>query len=381
MGSQPPPAPWATTPALTGTPTPTARSVLFGLGLYRTVTALWAVTVAIVDARSGVLENPSFAFAVLGPVLAWSLAATWLSRVDPQVLLRPAAQSIDMVLGAAVVIGESVVYSGEHPLTFGSLWQLAPILSAGVAYGLTGGLLAGAALGILSGISGALEEGVEGRALTTLSALVLYCVAGAAAGAMMDRLRRAEDAVAEARARERIAQTLHDGVLQTLAVIQRRSSDAELVDLAAKQDRELRLWITHGADPHPGGMVDITSSVAALVAELTERDRIPIQLVVVDAPPPADSGTAEVLLGAIREAATNAAKHADPERITVFIDSEESGTIRCEVRDNGTGMRSGAVEEGFGITTSLRAPIEALGGSVSIRSTPGSGTVVEMSVP
>jgi signal transduction histidine kinase len=288
------------------------------------------------------------------------------------------------------------VYSGDHPLTFGSLWQLAPIISAGVAHGLLGGLLAGGFLGTLNGVAGAVEFGFGGRVLTTLSGLVLYCVAGAAAGAMMDRLRKAEDAVAEARARERIAQTLHDGVLQTLAVIQRRSDDEELVALAAKQDRDLRLWISGGNREQPAGLVDLHSSVAALVAELTGRDRIPIDLVVVESPPPTNPGFANALMDAIREAATNSAKHAHPDRITVFLDVEfpagvatagdlpnagMPATVRCEVRDSGTGFDPNSVEHRFGITSSLRAPIEALGGSVNIRSTPGSGTVVEITLP
>ena len=58
---------------------------------------------------------------------------------------------------------------------------------------------------------------------------------------------------AKARAQERldIASRVHDSVLQTLALIQRRADDPQkVIQLARMQERELRSWLFEGKDPN-----------------------------------------------------------------------------------------------------------------------------------
>lgn len=358
-------------------PSPTDRGALFGLGLYRVVTATWAVVVALIDARSEVLVHPRLGFAVLGPLLAWSVLTAVLARSSPRFLLTPTAQVIDMGFGAVVVAAEWVTYAGDHPLRFGAMWQLAPIIGAGLRYGARGGLAAGTGLGLVNAMALGLTEGFEGRILATLSAVVLLGVAGAASGAILDRLRRAEDDLAEARARERIARTLHDGVLQTLAVIQRRSDDADLVALAAAQDRDLRSWIRGEADG--GNQTDLVEGLHAVAEQIRVRDGLAVNVVAVGSP--ATTPTArEALLGAVAEAATNASKHGAPSQVTVFLDADDDLLV-CSVNDDGCGFEPGGQSAGLGMENSMRAPIEALGGSITVNSRPGVGTEVEMCIP
>ena len=70
-------------------------------------------------------------------------------------------------------------------------------------------------------------------------------------------LRIARDLVLERQARVRaeeradIAARVHDSVLQTLALIQRRADDPQkVVQLARMQERELRSWLFEGKDPN-----------------------------------------------------------------------------------------------------------------------------------
>ena len=53
---------------------------------------------------------------------------------------------------------------------------------------------------------------------------MLYALAGGVAGYATVKLREAEREISIAQAREEVARTLHDGVLQTLAVVQRRAT-------------------------------------------------------------------------------------------------------------------------------------------------------------
>lgn len=370
-------------------PTPTDRGALFGLGLYRVVTATWAVVVALIDARSGSLVEPSLAFAILGPLLAWSVLTTVFARRSPQTMLTPVAQGIDLAFGVAVVAAEWVTYDGDHPLRFGAMWQLAPIVATGLSYGALGGLLAGVGLGLVNGVTAGLTEGFDGRILALVSAVVLFGVAGAASGAVMDRLRRAEDDLAEARARERVARTLHDGVLQTLAAVQRRSDDDSLVALAADQDRVLRRWLRQDRlEPPARALAD---QLERLAEDLRRRDGTPISVVVVEAPQ-VDPAVADALVGAVGEAITNAVKHGAPNRVTVFLDEDDDGetlinaaaqrlgmgrSVVCTVHDDGVGFDPEHTAGGMGIVHSMRAPVEAVGGSVTIRSGPQTGTEVE----
>ena len=69
-------------------------------------------------------------------------------------------------------------------------------------------------------------------------------------------LRIARDLVLERQARVRaeeradMAARVHDSVLQTLALIQRRADDPQkVVQLARLQERELRSWLFEGRDP------------------------------------------------------------------------------------------------------------------------------------
>jgi signal transduction histidine kinase len=341
------------------------------------VTATWAVAVALIDARSEVLVRPSIALAILGPLLAWSIFTAVLARRTPRFLLTPAAQVIDIAFGVVVVAAEWVTYDGDHPLRFGAMWQLAPIIGAGLRYGAFGGLATGMGLGLVNAAALGITEGFDGRIIATLSAVVLLGVAGAAAGAILDRLRRAEDDLAEARARERIARTLHDGVLQTLAVIQRRSDDADLVALAAAQDQDLRRWIRGEADGDTE--TNLVEGLHTMAEQIRARDAMVVNVVAVGSPKvtPVDR---EALLGAVNEAVTNAVKHGAPTTVTVFLDVEDDMLV-CSVSDDGCGFEPERTGTGLGMENSMRVPIESIGGDLQIRSRPGIGTEVEMRIP
>ncbi|MGH3423725.1 MAG: sensor histidine kinase, partial [Nocardioidaceae bacterium] len=106
---------------------------------------------------------------------------------------------------------------------------------------------------------------------------------------------------------------------------------------------------------------------------------VPIEVVGVgDAPM---DGDVAAMARAAREAMTNAAKHSGAERVDVYA---EVGDGRAEVfvRDRGAGFDpDGVAEDRMGIRGSIVGRVERHGGTAVIRSEPGSGTEVRLTVP
>jgi signal transduction histidine kinase len=183
---------------------------------------------------------------------------------------------------------------------------------------------------------------------------------------------------ARIRAQERaeVAAHLHDSVLQTLALIQRRAGDpAEVAQLARRQERDLRAWLnadeTAAADTLHGALLRIA-------AEIEEQHGVVVEVVCVG-DRPLDDDTA-ALAAAAREAILNAAKFAGEARIDVYAEASEEGA-EVFVRDRGAGFDIGAVPaDRRGVRESIVGRMERHGGQAHVRSTPGEGTEVELTL-
>ncbi len=174
--------------------------------------------------------------------------------------------------------------------------------------------------------------------------------------------------------RAQVAAHLHDSVLQTLSLIQRRADDPGVVTLARQQERELRSWL-YGR-PSEVGAESFRATLEQTLAEVEDRYQVPVDVVVVGDVPVDDDLAA--MLAATREAVTNAAVHSGAASIDVFAELAPSS---CEifVRDTGRGFDVAAVpEDRRGVADSIRGRVERLGGEVVVETAPGEGTEVEM---
>lgn len=174
-----------------------------------------------------------------------------------------------------------------------------------------------------------------------------------------------------------VAAHLHDSVLQTLALLQKNSGDAAIVaTLARRQERELRAWL-YGNDEQPGD--SLVAALRASAADVEDTHRVPVEVIAVgDAP--LDSDVAAIAKAA-REAMINAAKHAHVDRIDVYAETD-GRTVEVFVRDRGVGFDITSIaEDRMGVRGSIIDRVERHGGTASIRSTPGEGTEVALSVP
>ena len=93
-------------------------------------------------------------------------------------------------------------------------------------------------------------------------------------------------------------------------------------------------------------------------------------------------GRSRAVVGAVREAMTNAAKHAEVRRVSVYAEVAEAEVFAL-IRDRGRGFdpaTSGAPDR-RGIADSIEGRVQQQGGLAAVRSTPGEGTEVELRMP
>jgi signal transduction histidine kinase len=207
------------------------------------------------------------------------------------------------------------------------------------------------------------------------STTLLFSLAGGVSGYMTRLLRRAQDEVSAARARERVARTLHDGVLQTLAVIERRADDPQLAKLAREQERELREFLFGGDGKDPA---DLGARLRHAAARYEDSFGGRVDVVLAPDLPQLDAAQVDALAGAVGEALVNAGKHGQAQHVTVFAEPDDRQGVSCSVHDDGTGFDPANIREGVGLTRSIRARIEEAGGRVEIDSRPGAGTEVRL---
>jgi signal transduction histidine kinase len=239
------------------------------------------------------------------------------------------------------------------------------------------GLLLGGAL-IVLWANGWLQD--AGSA--ALAALVVTIALGMISAPLWLSMARrlGAERVARARSEERaeVAAHLHDSVLQTLALMQKRAGDPdEIAQLARRQERELRSWLAGERPARPGER--LADALRAAAIDIEESHGTPVDAVVVG-DTPLDERT-KALVAATREALTNAAKFAsDGGPVRLYAEIENSGA-RVFVDDRGPGFDPDAVpKDRRGVRESIIGRMKRFGGRAEIRSEPGNGTEVELTV-
>ena len=181
----------------------------------------------------------------------------------------------------------------------------------------------------------------------------------------------AAERAARIRSQERaeVAAHLHDSVLQTLALVQKRADDPrEVAALARRQERELRAWLNN---TRPAGTETLAGALEAAAAEVEGDHHVPIEVVTVGDGPLDERAAA--LVAAAREALVNASKFAGPEPIALYAEVED-GRAEVFVRDRGPGFEPDAVPaDRRGVRDSIVARMERHGGRATVHSTPGTG--------
>jgi signal transduction histidine kinase/phage shock protein PspC (stress-responsive transcriptional regulator) len=175
--------------------------------------------------------------------------------------------------------------------------------------------------------------------------------------------------------RAEIAAHLHDSVLQTLALIQRRAgSEHDVVRLARAQERELRGWLFQDHGRESGQLSDRIKAAAAEVEDLLGNA---VEVVTVgDA---AMTEAHEALVQASREAMLNASRHGGG-TVSVYLEASDA-QAEIFIKDRGPGFELGEVpSDRLGVRESIIGRMKRHGGSAAILST-DDGTEVRLRLP
>lgn len=325
-------------------------------------------------------RRPVLAVAVLAVAGLWTAATTLGYRRGP---LAGRLAVADLVVTAAAVGTTALVETpasiaaGAPVLT--SVWSAGPPIAVALAHGpvpgVIGALVVQAVVWAVRGTLGPVE-------LTDLVLLVAAAAAIGHAGTVLRRsaveMQRAIELRAAVAERERLARTIHDGVLQVLAQVHRRGravggEAGELGELAGEQEVALRTLIAAGPPPElPTGIADLATALSALATQ-TVTVSVPGTGVALPA------HTVAEVVAATRAALVNVSDHVGAGAPAWVLLEDLGDRVVVSVRDDGPGIPEGrlaaAEAQGrLGVVGSIRGRIETLGGTAVCDSGPGRGT-------
>jgi len=329
-----------------------------GAVLQLAVMGVWTVVSSIGYSRRWGRRNTRLAFADLVVTVGCMYATLWAQPL------------MDIRAGASVLT---------------SVWAAGPVLALAISRGRDGGLL-GAVTVSLALLS---LRGVD-HASKILSNVQLLLVAGLVVGYAASTMRQAGARLREAIAAEsaaaerlRLSRSIHDGVLQVLAQVQRRGTAiggeaAELARMAAEQEVALRTLVSSRPAVTNGDRVDVCGLLLPLATT-----RVDVVVPAAEVMLPAE--TAGELVAAVREALSNVVKHAGHAARCWVVVEDLDDEVVVSVRDDGIGTTPARLEQArvdghLGVHQSIRGRIADVGGSATVRTAPGEGTEWELKV-
>lgn len=340
---------------------------------------------ALVAANFDSYDHPAGGWITIAVMVAWTVVTTYRHlRPGWRLLAADLAVTLACLIATRPIVGGEQLEQGTPIIPIA--WLAGPALAWAVAGGRRAGAIAGAVLGLaVVAVRGEVSQGA-------LTSLVLLTLIGIAVGHVARltaiaeaKLQRATELIAANRERDRLARTIHDSVLQVLAMIERRGAKlggeaAELARMAGEQGTALRTLVAVGSSsPSVPGSCDLAALLGAyaspIVSVITPADPVQVR-----------SYVGSELASAVRSALDNVTEHCPPHTPSWVVVEQDGVTIVVTVRDTGPGIPDGRIDEAkaegrLGISQSIQGRIHDLGGTVTVTSATGQGTEIEMRVP
>ncbi len=380
---------------------------------YRVLTMLYAV--GLFATAYDRFPRPWVAVAYYCVLCVWTLAT--LPRVASAASCTKRFLAVDLALAVTGILltplADTHARIADGGPTLPSIWTAGSVL----AFALKGGWRWAALASTAVAVANLIERGSPAR--DTVHNVILVWVASIAIGYVVEVARASERTLARAleieaatRERERLARDIHDGVLQVLAMVQRRGAviggeAAELGRLAGEQEAALRTLVSGGLVPVSRVSQDAAEgAVVRMVDDETdedgeERDRSGpvdlrsllarwagsrVSLAEPGAPVLLPPAVAREMAAAVGAALDNVRRHAGEDAWAWILVEDEPECVLVTVRDDGPGIPEGrlAQAEGegrLGVAQAIKGRLRDIGGTAELVSVPGQGTEVELKVP
>ncbi|MGD8727891.1 MAG: histidine kinase [Gemmatimonadales bacterium] len=195
--------------------------------------------------------------------------------------------------------------------------------------------------------------------------------------------------------RQRIGQELHDGLSQQLTTIgftaksledklEERTlpeaDDARAIQEQVAEALDQTRFMARGLLPLTFDTAGLKSALTDLAAQAEAALGVRCRARVDDEVRIGDEEVAAHLYQIAREATTNAARHGQPETVTIDVANTERGT-ELRVTDDGVGIQDGADQSGGLGLRIMRYRAQLMDGDIEVSQGPHGGTVVRCSVP
>ncbi len=228
---------------------PVQDALLGALAVLRFVVLLNTVVIYAVRFRH--YEHPAVGWLVMLLLSAWTAFAVW--QYGSPERRRAWLFVADLVVAVAAILVTPYVKGEGFNATLPGFWVMGVVLAWAVVWRWVGGLVAGV---VVSLADLAIRADVSQQ---TYGNVFLLVVGGGVVGYLSGVLQQtaverdlAERSAAAAAERQRLARLVHDGVLQVLALVQRRGPElgpegAELGRLAGDQESRLRALVQQDA--------------------------------------------------------------------------------------------------------------------------------------
>ncbi|MFI1826834.1 MacS family sensor histidine kinase [Streptomyces sp. NPDC020412] len=380
---------------------------------YRVLTMLYALLLFALNKQY--IERQAVALGYLAVLAVWTLAT--LPKVRSAARCTRPFLAVDLTIALTGILitplADAQAQETDGP-TLPSIWTAGSVL----AFALKGGWRWAGFASSLVAVANMVERGEPSG--DTFHNVVLVWVASIAIGYVVEVARASERTLARAleieaatRERERLARDIHDGVLQVLAMVQRRGAEvggeaAELGRMAGEQEIALRTLVSSGLVPTTRASEDVSQGAVVRLVDVDDADGAEeagggageqdlrsllarhagakVTLSEPGAPVLLPPAAARELAAAVSAALDNVDRHAGPGAHAWILVEDWPDEVVVTVRDDGPGIPDGrlAQAEGegrMGVALSIRGRLRDLGGTAELISVPGQGTEVELKVP